>query len=64
MVVLAGDGHIRNGHGIPSRAARRGAAPFRIVIPVMVREVAAAVSEEAADYLWVMAAREEELPTP
>ena len=34
MVVLAGQMHVREGAGIPRRAARRGAEPYRIVLPV------------------------------
>lgn len=33
MVVLAGRMHVERGLGIPRRAARRGAEPFRVVIP-------------------------------
>jgi aminopeptidase N len=33
MVVLAGTMHVRGGRGIPRRAARRGAQPYRIVLP-------------------------------
>ena len=33
MVVLAGGMHVLEGRGIPSRAARRGAEPYRIVLP-------------------------------
>lgn len=35
IVVLAGGMHVVRGLGIPSRAARRGAAPFRIVLPAV-----------------------------
>jgi len=33
MVVIAGSGHLAFGHGIPDRAARRGAGPYVIVVP-------------------------------
>jgi uncharacterized iron-regulated protein len=33
IVVLAGAMHVRGGHGIPRRAARRGASPYRVVLP-------------------------------
>ena len=33
LVVLAGRMHVEAGNGIPRRAARRGAAPFRIILP-------------------------------
>jgi uncharacterized iron-regulated protein len=62
MVVLAGDGHIRYGLGIPSRAARRGATPFKTVLPVMIRELDDAVEEGSSDYLWVMAMKDSDLP--
>jgi uncharacterized iron-regulated protein len=62
MVVLAGDGHIRYGFGIPERAARRGAGPFKIVLPVMLRDLEETVEDSAADYLWVMAMNESDLP--
>jgi uncharacterized iron-regulated protein len=58
MIVLAGDGHIRHGFGIPQRAARRGAEPFRTIMPVMLRDVHETLERAPADYLWVMAMRE------
>jgi uncharacterized iron-regulated protein len=33
LVVLAGVAHVRGGHGIPSRAARRGVGPQLVVLP-------------------------------
>lgn len=33
MVVLAGRMHVQEGRGIPARAARRGARPYRVVLP-------------------------------
>lgn len=62
MVVLAGDGHIRYGFGIPDRAARRGAAPFKIVLPTMLRDLRETVEDAAGDVLWVMAMSEADLP--
>jgi uncharacterized iron-regulated protein len=62
MIVLAGDGHIRHGFGIPRRAERRGATPFRTILPVMLAELEETVSESAGDYLWVMARSEDQLP--
>lgn len=44
MVVLAGAMHVRGGLGIPARAARRGAEPFRIVLPADAREEAPRVA--------------------
>jgi uncharacterized iron-regulated protein len=54
VIVLAGDGHIREGLGIPDRAARRGAEPYVTVLPIMASELEAALEDEAGDYLWVM----------
>lgn len=62
MIVLAGDGHIREGLGIPQRAAKRGAAPYYTVLPIMKSELAAALEDEAGDYFWTMASNEAELP--
>jgi uncharacterized iron-regulated protein len=62
VVVLAGDGHIRYGLGIPQRAARRGATPFKTVLPVMLHDLDDAVSEASSDYLWVMAMNDSDLP--
>jgi uncharacterized iron-regulated protein len=50
MVVLAGNGHIQKGFGIPLRAAARGASPFRSVVQLP----AGASAERAdADFIWV-----------
>lgn len=58
IVVLAGSGHIKYGHGIPSRAARRGATPGLTVYPVVdegdPRALQALIDEGAADILWLM----------
>ncbi|MBX3250214.1 MAG: ChaN family lipoprotein [Myxococcales bacterium] len=59
VIVLAGEMHVRGGRGIPRRAARRGAEPYRIVIAVNAdADVDAIVAERPpiADYLWVHAA--------
>lgn len=56
VVALAGRFHVRRGLGIPKRAARRGAAPYRVVLPLAPEEVEGALAEQdppAADYLWV-----------
>ncbi len=55
MLVLAGTMHVRAGLGIPSRAARRGAAPYVIVMPVAESELDEALRESppVADFLWV-----------
>ena len=66
MIVLAGSGHIRYAHGIPSRAARRGAAPYRTIVPVLLDKekvpLADLAAEGVADYLWVMSGDEGNLP--
>jgi hypothetical protein len=55
MVVLAGTMHVRAGLGIPSRAARRGATPYAIVMPVAESELDGALhaSPRVADFVWV-----------
>lgn len=59
MVVLAGAMHVRSGLGIPNRAARRGAEPHAIVLPIEARELDAALRARPpiADFLWVIPAR-------
>ena len=52
MVVFAGYGHVREGLGIPQRAARRGVTPFVTVIPAARGEVEAEVAAKVAD--WVV----------
>lgn len=47
MVVLAGNGHIQYRHGIPERAARRNALPYRSVV-LLAGE--GGFDPEAADY--------------
>lgn len=54
MLVFAGSGHLRYGFGIPSRAARRGAEPYRVVLPVDAEDVAELIGTGVADYLWVV----------
>jgi uncharacterized iron-regulated protein len=56
MVVLAGMMHVSAGLGIPDRAARRGAAPHAIVLPIMESELDEALRAEPplADFLWVV----------
>lgn len=55
MLVLAGTMHVRGGLGIPSRAARRGARPYAIVMPVAQSELDDALHADPppADFLWV-----------
>lgn len=55
LVVLAGVMHVASGLGIPARAARRGAAPHAIVLPIAESELdeARAAEPPIADFLWV-----------
>ena len=56
LLVLAGAFHVRAGLGIPERAARRGAPPYRIVLVADDPAAAEALAEERprpADYVWV-----------
>jgi uncharacterized iron-regulated protein len=66
LVVLAGEGHIRAGVGIPKRAARRKAAPFRTVAPVVLEPSGPPLAERLAelqvDYVWVMSLSPNRLP--
>lgn len=58
MVVLAGRLHVQGGLGIPERAARRGARPWKSVIPVSPGDPLlswrGAATDRPADYLWVI----------
>jgi uncharacterized iron-regulated protein len=53
MLVFAGDGHVRR-FAIPERAARRGAKPYLIIIPVMEDDLADARTDAVADLYWVL----------
>ncbi|NIW30062.1 MAG: hypothetical protein GWN25_23780, partial [Actinobacteria bacterium] len=56
LVVLAGAMHVRAGLGIPSRAARRGATPYRIVLVAHDDDELEALMEAdppPADYVWL-----------
>jgi hypothetical protein len=53
MIVLAGDMHVRAGLGIPSRAARRGATPHRVVMTVS-EDDEVALDGSVADWLVVV----------
>lgn len=59
MLVLAGAMHVRAGLGIPKRAAKRGARPHAIVLPIEADELDAAVRARPpiADFLWVIPER-------
>lgn len=58
LVVLAGAGHVRDGHGIPARAAKRGAKPYRTVLPLLLREEGPTLdqvkAEPGSDFVWLM----------
>lgn len=53
LVVVAGEGHTRS-FAIPDRAARRGAAPYLTVLPVLDEDEADARRDRVADVLWVL----------
>jgi uncharacterized iron-regulated protein len=53
LVVVAGEGHTR-GFAVPERAARRGAAPYLTVLPVLDEDEADARHDHVADVLWVL----------
>ncbi len=56
LLVLAGAFHVRAGLGIPERAARRGAGPYRIVLvadDLAAAEALATETPRPADYVWV-----------
>lgn len=52
VVVLAGAMHVMR-PAVPARAARRGARPHRIVLPVDEAEVESHSGQPEVDYLWV-----------
>jgi len=58
MLVIAGSGHVEYRFGIPERAARRGAEPFRTILPVVYDDLEEDVHElvdgSVADYIWLM----------
>ncbi|MCA9582550.1 MAG: ChaN family lipoprotein, partial [Myxococcales bacterium] len=58
LVVLAGHLRIQGGHGIPLRAARRGARPWQSVLPVDpdsdLARWSGPASERPADFLWII----------
>lgn len=53
LVVVAGEGHTHS-FSIPDRAARRGAAPYLTVLPVLDEDEADARRDRVADILWVL----------
>lgn len=65
MVVVAGRAHVEYGFGIPERAARRGAEPFRSVLPLDLQEarpLRETLEDGRADFLWLTSKREAALP--
>lgn len=56
MIVFAGRVHVKRGLGIPNRAAKRGAEPYVVVMPVTERELEGELrlppEERSADFLW------------
>lgn len=56
MLVFAGRVHVKHGLGIPDRAAKRGAKPYVVVLPVtdeeLKSELELAPEARAADYYW------------
>lgn len=55
VIVFAGDGHVRR-YAVPERAARRGAKPFVLVLPVLESDIKDAIADNAADLYWVLEA--------
>jgi len=58
MIVFAGRVHVKRGLGIPDRAAKRGAVPYAVVLPVTDKELKAelklAREERSGDFFWVL----------
>lgn len=58
MVVFAGRVHVKRGLGIPDRAAKRGALPYVVVLPVteseLKEELRLAPGERSADFFWAV----------
>jgi uncharacterized iron-regulated protein len=58
MVVFAGRVHVKRGLGVPDRAAKRGAAPYAVVLPVTQKELKAELKlppeERSADFFWTL----------
>jgi len=53
MLVIAGDGHTRRA-AVPARVARRGVGEVLLVLPVLESERERAITDRAADVLWVL----------
>lgn len=58
MIVFAGRVHVKRGLGIPDRAAKRGAKPYVVVLPVteaeLRDELKRPAEERSADFFWVV----------
>jgi uncharacterized iron-regulated protein len=58
MIVFAGRVHVKRGLGVPDRAAKRGAAPYAVVLPVTDKELKAELKrppqERSADFFWAV----------
>ncbi|MGB8222583.1 MAG: ChaN family lipoprotein [Polyangiales bacterium] len=58
MIVFAGRVHVKRGLGIPDRAAKRGAAPYAVVLPVTAKELKSELrlpaEQRSADFFWVV----------
>jgi uncharacterized iron-regulated protein len=58
MIVFAGRVHVQRGLGIPDRAAKRGAEPYVVVLPVTDAELEAELerppAERSADFFWTV----------
>jgi uncharacterized iron-regulated protein len=58
MIVFAGRVHVKRGLGIPDRAAKRGAEPYVVVLPVTQTELKDELkrppAERSADLFWVV----------
>jgi len=58
MIVFAGRVHVQRGLGIPDRAAKRGAKPYAVVLPVTEEELQTELDrppvERLADFFWVV----------
>lgn len=56
VIVFAGRVHVKRGLGIPDRAAKRGAAPYVVVLPVTDAELRDELrrppEERSADFFW------------
>ncbi len=58
MTVFAGRVHVKRGLGVPDRAAKRGASPYAVVLPVTDKELKAELKlpphQRSADFFWAI----------